>query len=107
MNALHNEDLAWIGDGSEGNTLNQNGNEVEIASKSTGTPFNVRLDSENAASTYFIDVEIKKLKGSLSLGAVRIDEFRPGWKTKGLFYNVSLYVLVPWENASCTSNGPN
>ena len=80
---------AWIGDGSDGSTLTQTGNEVMIASKSAGTPFNVRLDSEKAASDYYIQVKLNQIKGNFSLGAVSKDEFRPGWKCKGMMYNVS------------------
>ena len=107
MNSLHDETLKWVGDGSDGNTLTQSGNDVEVASKSAGTPFNFRLDSEKSASDYFVNVEIKKLEGNVSLGAVRKDEFKSGWKTKGLFYNVSREdVFGSWTRKSlhCASN---
>lgn len=90
MNSLHNEKLQWVGDGSEGSKLTTSGNSVEMEGKSRGTPFNVRLKSDKLDEAYYIGVEIKKLVGNFSLGAVREDEFKPGWKTKGLFYNVSL-----------------
>ena len=90
MNALYNESLSWVGDGSEGSTLTQEGNTVEIGSKTSGTPFNARLDNEKCASDYFVQVSITRLKGSLSIGAVCKDEFKSGWKCKGLFYNGNL-----------------
>ena len=94
MNSLHDETLTWIGDGSDGSTLNQSGNDLEIGSKSAGTPFNLRLDSEKVTSDYYVDLEIKQLQGHLSVGAVRKDEFKAGWKTKGLFYNVRLNSML-------------
>jgi len=90
MNPLHNETLTWVGDGLEGSTLTQTGNDLVIASKSTGTPFNVRLDTEKAAQDYYLQVSITSLKGHLSIGAVKKDEFKSGWKGKGMFYNGNL-----------------
>jgi hypothetical protein len=91
MNSLRNEALTWVGDGSDGNTLSQTGNDLIIASKSTGTPFNLRVDSKLASeAAYYWQAKIEKLKGSLSFGAVMKDGFKPGWKVKGMFYNGNL-----------------
>jgi hypothetical protein len=90
MNSLHNEALTWIGDGSDGNTLSQTGNDLIIASKSPGTPFNLRVDSEKASEAYYWQASIQELKGNLSFGAVIKDDFKPGWKAKGMFYNGNL-----------------
>ncbi|CAB9531075.1 expressed unknown protein [Seminavis robusta] len=90
MNSLHNKEMTWVGDGSDGNTLTQTGNDLVIASKSGGTPFNLRLDSEQASQDYYWQATIQKLKGNLSFGAVSKDGFKPGWKTKGMFYNGNL-----------------
>jgi SPRY domain len=90
MNSLHNEALSWIGDGSSGNTLTQKANDLIIESKSTGTPFNLRVNSEKASDGYYWQANIQKLKGNVSFGAVTKDEFKPGWKAKGVFYNGNL-----------------
>ena len=105
-NSLNNSKAAWIGDGSEGSTLTVNGSDLTIGSATRGTPFNVRLDCEEAVATkdYCFNVKIAELNGNISVGVVQKDEFKPGWKTKGMFCNGNL------TNASAalkTSWGPH
>ena len=90
MNSIHNETLTWIGDGSDGNTLTQTANDLIIASKSPGTPFNLVANSDKASEPYYWQATIQKLTGNISMGAVSKDEFKPGWKVKGMFYNGNL-----------------
>jgi hypothetical protein len=86
-NALHGNIGHWISDGSDGNLVQENV-EMKASSVSQGTPFNVlyQVDVGVWSSIYFV-VEIKKLNGSLSVGVVKRNEFLPGWKTTGMFYN--------------------
>ena len=102
MNSLYNEVLTWIGDGSNG-SLTQKNSDVTIASATRGTPFNARIDSAKASEDYYFQATITKLKGSLSIGVVSKDEFLPGWKAKGMFYNGN---LTNGSGALKTSWGP-
>lgn len=90
MNSLHNEALTWIGDGSNRSSLTQKGNVVSIASATSGTPFNARVDSAKAAEEYYLQAKISQLKGNLSMGVISEEGFKPGWKAKGMFYNGNL-----------------
>jgi len=94
MNSLHNETLTWIGDGSNGGTVTQADNSLTISSASSGTPFIVRATSESTTvfqKDYYFQATLSNLeKGHLSIGVVAENEFRPGWKTKGMFYNGNL-----------------
>lgn len=74
----------WIGDGSEGGKLDvTNSSTITFASATQGTPFNVRLDAPVADSYY----EVKVVEGSLGVGLVTENGFKPGWATRGCFYN--------------------
>eukprot|EP00581_Thalassiosira_minuscula_P007216 CAMPEP_0183706606 /NCGR_PEP_ID=MMETSP0737-20130205/3372_1 /TAXON_ID=385413 /ORGANISM="Thalassiosira miniscula, Strain CCMP1093" /LENGTH=329 /DNA_ID=CAMNT_0025934053 /DNA_START=61 /DNA_END=1050 /DNA_ORIENTATION=+ len=84
--------LKWIGDGSEGGTLNTTaeGSTITFASATQGTPFNIRPDNaDNAAAEPYYEVKVTDFpKGSsLGVGLVTANGFQPGWKTKGYFYN--------------------
>lgn len=79
----------WIGDGSDASTLEEvTGDTINIASARSGTPFNVRLESGSSSDLYY-EVNVVDLPrgSSLGVGLVSQDKFRPGWKTKGYFYN--------------------
>ena len=83
----------WVGDGSENNTTswNCNNGEVEVRNTRQGTPFNLRFSKAALEPTNGGDdlcsIQILELQGSLSFGLVALDEFKPGWKTRGMFYN--------------------
>ena len=94
--------ISWIGDGSEtvgGGSLevvkyDEYGNheQMTVKSNSTGTPFNVRCShgfspSTSEPMTFTFTVQIDGLDGNVSVGLVSQDEFKQGWKTKGMFYN--------------------
>ena len=85
----------WIGDGSEG-TLDVkssgiSSSEITLASATQCTSFNARLDitcdAREANSYYEIKVTNMTKGSSLAVGLVTADEFQPGWKTYGYFYN--------------------
>jgi len=83
----------WIGDGSDDSTASwncQNG-QVEVRNSKQGTPYNLRfgsaLEPPNGGGDNLFSIEILELQGSLSFGLVALDEFKPGWKTRGMFYN--------------------
>lgn len=73
-----------------------------MTSPRIGTPFNIRhhvLDPE-----YYYEVTLHQLNGHFSVGVVHADEFKPGYATKGMFFNGNL------TNASAalkTSWGPH
>lgn len=78
----------WLGDGSEGGEFDVADDAIAFASASQGTPFNMRVDAEDATAPYY-EVKITGMskRGSLGAGLVTADGFQPGWKTKGYFYN--------------------
>jgi len=84
----NNNDGNWIGDGTEGCSLisNENG-EVTATAAKQGRPFNVRAMEAipSDCSSFFVD--ILECSGNVSIGLVTAHEFRPGWKTRGMFYN--------------------
>eukprot|EP00568_Trieres_chinensis_P011360 CAMPEP_0183301720 /NCGR_PEP_ID=MMETSP0160_2-20130417/7746_1 /TAXON_ID=2839 ORGANISM="Odontella Sinensis, Strain Grunow 1884" /NCGR_SAMPLE_ID=MMETSP0160_2 /ASSEMBLY_ACC=CAM_ASM_000250 /LENGTH=305 /DNA_ID=CAMNT_0025464391 /DNA_START=67 /DNA_END=984 /DNA_ORIENTATION=- len=80
----------WTGDGSEGE-LSVNESKIRFSSKTSGTPFNVRLaGGVSSSESLFFEVEILELSGFLAVGVVSEDGFLPGWKNKGMFYNGNL-----------------
>ena len=83
----------WIGDGTEGATLAVDGSTVTVGSARRGTPYNVRLDCDDASppSSLFYEVELgAATAGSVAVGLVAAADFRPGWQTRGMFYNGNL-----------------
>ena len=88
----------WIGDGKEGATIVNQGEEQElqmlhIHGGQRGTPFNCHLDvskESECEDDYFFQVSILEMSGSLSVGVVTPCEFQPGWRIKGMFYNGNL-----------------
>mmetsp|Transcript_53349 Transcript_53349/g.159749 ORF Transcript_53349/g.159749 Transcript_53349/m.159749 type:complete len:312 (-) Transcript_53349:51-986(-) len=91
MNSLQTNSDKWIGDGSDGK-LTVDGGQMSFGSAKSGTPFNIRLDDESIAPTgsLFYEVEVVELNGTLGIGAITRDNFLPGWKSKGIFYNGNL-----------------
>ena len=90
-NSDNNINCNWIGDGSEGGTINvdsEDNSSITFASATKGTPFNVRLDANDTASCYY-EAHITSLENgsSLAVGLVTESGFLPGWKTRGCFYN--------------------
>lgn len=77
--------MSWIGDSSEGGSVVENGDEVVVSAAQQGIPFNVRRN--NTTECFQFEIEIRELTGSVSVGLVTSDEFKPGWKTRGMFYN--------------------
>lgn len=82
-----------LGDGSKG-TLQTHGflavkteQGTLIASETEGSPFNVMFDGSVPASTIFFEIKILESNGSIAVGVVKKEEFHPGYKTKGMFYN--------------------
>lgn len=92
----------WIGDGSLESSFTQDGSTLLMASPRIGTPFNIRhvvFEPE-----YYYEVTLTQLDGHFSVGVVHPDEFKPGYATKGMFFNGNL------TNASAalkTSWGPH
>ena len=93
VNSLVGVDGSWIGDGSDGATLSAAASpsspqdDISIASATRGTPFNVMFDGPIPSTSIFFEVDIAELNGNIAIGVVKKDEFLPGWKTKGMFYN--------------------
>ena len=94
-NNNNNNSDSYIGDGSEGSTFSVNGTNGEVTAKAgkQGTPFNLRYH-EACRSTFgggggddLFSIRILEASGRLSVGLVAIDEFLPGRKTRGMFYN--------------------
>ena len=94
--------ITWIGDGSERPSVlevvksDEYGNSETMTAKSatTGTPFNVRCShgfspsaTSSGSSMHIFSFQINQLEGNVAVGIVSHDEFKPGWKTKGMFYN--------------------
>jgi len=87
----------WIGAGGEGEgTIEESSNVLlKIASSRRGSPFNAALFSDEdpsslTSSSYYLQVKILALEGNLSVGVVTRDEFQPGYKISGMFYNGNL-----------------
>jgi len=93
-NPLSNYDASkWVGDGSEGATLAVDGSTVTFGSARRGTPYNVRLvaTTDPSGSALYYEVELgEALEGSIAVGLVTATEFKPGWGTRGMFYNGNL-----------------
>lgn len=89
----NSSNLKWIGDGSEGGSVDvdeTSSSTITFASATQGTPFNIRLDTNDSFvsdSYYEIKVVDMYKDASLGVGLVTADRFQPGWKTKGCFYN--------------------
>mmetsp|Transcript_5433 Transcript_5433/g.7863 ORF Transcript_5433/g.7863 Transcript_5433/m.7863 type:complete len:315 (+) Transcript_5433:50-994(+) len=94
MNSLYPSKNEWIADHDDGGSLSVDSNSGSITFSSTtkGTPFNIRLNNPSAAapSSMFYEIDIVEIDGSLGVGVVSENEFQPGWKTKGMFYNGNL-----------------
>jgi len=85
---------SWIGDGTEGAALDVEGSTVSLGSAKRGTPYNIRLDcdfgSEPLSSLYY-EIELgDTIEGSIAVGLATASELKPGWKTRGMFYNGNL-----------------
>lgn len=88
---------SWVGDGSRGGSLFVDDDEkdgsvvLSITSATSGTPFNVMFDSAAsliaADDNMYFEVDVGELAGSIAVGIVRKEEFQPGWRTSGMFYN--------------------
>lgn len=107
-NALTNVEGIWIGDGSTGCELEQEGPSLTIKSATRGTPFNVCYDgpiSATGAGDWCFEVVLVHIakNSSVSIGVVNPEELKPGWKTKGMFYNGN---LTNGSAALVTSFGP-
>ena len=95
----------WIGDGTDGATLLQMSDNTGVGSSLSditfgtakrGTPYNVRLDSGELSSPtstddLYCNIRLDEVgSGNLAVGYVTRDNFLPGWKTRGMFYNGNL-----------------
>lgn len=85
----------WIGDGTEGAKLAVDGSTVTFGSAKRGTPYNVRLVCDDGGGepppSLFYEVELgDATEGSIAVGLATAAEFRPGWRTRGMFYNGNL-----------------
>jgi heat shock protein HslJ len=78
----------WIGDGSNG-SISVEGDVVSVTAEKAGTPFNVRLETASSVRSglFFFQVTVKEMNANIAVGVVTRQEFLPGWKTKGMFYN--------------------
>lgn len=87
---------SWIGDGTDGATLTVDGSSITFGTAKRGTPYNVRLSSSPAdvpspTDSLYYEITLDEAEsGNLAVGFVTPDEFLPGWKTRGLFYNGNL-----------------
>eukprot|EP00546_Thalassionema_frauenfeldii_P010091 CAMPEP_0178928720 /NCGR_PEP_ID=MMETSP0786-20121207/20095_1 /TAXON_ID=186022 /ORGANISM="Thalassionema frauenfeldii, Strain CCMP 1798" /LENGTH=312 /DNA_ID=CAMNT_0020604685 /DNA_START=70 /DNA_END=1008 /DNA_ORIENTATION=+ len=92
MNPLYPAVNDWIADHGDGGSLSVDGaGSITFSCATKGTPFNIRLNKPSAvSSSMFYEIEIVKVEGSLGVGFVSGEEFKPGWKTKGMFYNGNL-----------------
>ena len=77
----------WIGDGQGGSTLAVTGEEILARAAKSGTPFNVRYANPLSKDFHEFAVSVVELEGNASVGLVTKEEFLPGWKTRGMFYN--------------------
>ena len=88
---LQQNSAEWKEDGSSGNKVEIKDSEVTISSKSSGTPLNIMFEtSPNDSAKPHVDLsyfEVVILQGEAAIGWVTKDEFQPGWKCKGMFYN--------------------
>jgi len=90
--------MIWIGDDYEHGKFSTKGSTIKFFTTKRGTPFNIRLDriaDDDDVSTFrgncYFTAKVKELKdGSLGIGIVKNDEFKSGWKCKGMFYNGNL-----------------
>mmetsp|Transcript_1775 Transcript_1775/g.2643 ORF Transcript_1775/g.2643 Transcript_1775/m.2643 type:complete len:315 (+) Transcript_1775:47-991(+) len=89
MNPLSSTKSSWTGDGSDG-SVELEGQTIRVLAHDQGTPFNALLDAPITSSNCYFSVEISEMEGSLGMGVVKKEEFLPGWKTKGMFYNGNL-----------------
>ena len=91
----------WIGDGYEKGSLSVDGSMIKFGTNARGTPFNIRLDGIDDNDTndnnsifqksYYFTANVQELDGgALGLGIVNKNEFKSGWKCKGMFYNGNL-----------------
>jgi hypothetical protein len=87
VNSLVSVDGSWIGDGSDGTWSAVTAQDISIASATRGTPFNLMFDAPVSPNSIFFEISIVELNGNIAVGVVKKDEFLPGWKTKGMFYN--------------------
>jgi len=86
--------LKWIGAGAKGGSIDldeTSSSTIAFASATQGTPFNIRLDSDDPSISDNSYYEVKIINmgkdASLGVGLVTANGFQPGWKTKGCFYN--------------------
>jgi len=90
--------MTWIGDNFEHGTFSTQGASIKFGTTKRGTLFNIRLnkidnndDGSMFKGSYYFTINVKELKeGSLGIGIVKNDEFNPGWKCRGMFYNGNL-----------------
>jgi len=88
MNSLFSIEGEWVGDGSEKSKIIVDGANVTLNSESRGTPFNIMLDAKLCSnSSIYYEADLVSIEGSISFGLVKKEDFKLGWKTKGLFYN--------------------
>jgi len=106
MNSLHNEKASqWIDDKSNNeSTLHSSivsnddhqdiKHEITLASGRKGTPFNIMLQPSPPSSPsntddndLYFEITIIELNGHIAIGFATPSEFKPGWSTKGMFYN--------------------
>jgi len=75
----------------DNSTATNNSAILTLASASSGTPFTIRLldkDELSSSSCMYFEMEVMELvDGNVGVGIVTEQEFLPGWKTKGMFYN--------------------
>lgn len=103
-NALTNVKGKWVGDGGEGE-ITHDGPSLTVKSATRGTPLNVCYDAPIPDGDFCFEVILVKITkdSSISVGVVSKDEFSPGWKTRGMFYNGN---LTNGSAALQTSFGP-
>jgi len=94
MNSLFSQQGSWVGDGAKASTITTNDSStITIKSENESTPFNAMLNVQSLTSvdSFFYEVTLSSVTGSVSVGLVKEEHFKKGWKTRGLFYNGNIH----------------
>eukprot|EP00586_Coscinodiscus_wailesii_P006451 CAMPEP_0172490932 /NCGR_PEP_ID=MMETSP1066-20121228/21565_1 /TAXON_ID=671091 /ORGANISM="Coscinodiscus wailesii, Strain CCMP2513" /LENGTH=321 /DNA_ID=CAMNT_0013259677 /DNA_START=27 /DNA_END=992 /DNA_ORIENTATION=+ len=93
MNSLFSKQGTWVGDGSKDSAIiiDDEKSTIIITSKTEMAPFNVILNISSLENSFYYEITLSSLNGTISAGLVNKNDFRPGWDTDGLFYNGNVH----------------
>lgn len=94
MNSLFSQQGSWVGDGAKASTITKNeSSTITIESETESTPFSTmfNVQSLTAIDSFFYEVTLSSITGSVSVGLVKEENFKKGWKIRGLFYNGNVH----------------